>query len=309
MRVRKHAQSVLKTMQQAGIPATIIKGPDFADALYTDPRSRPTLDVDLMVPRDHWQRAIQALEATGHHEKPGQPGPFVTEGVLSERTWLFPAAGAPIEVDLHWSLVHFPYFRKQASLDYWNLDWHWLAGTGGKGELTAASRVVIAAVHVLYHHQFERLIQLIDIQHACRNITNDAQQQALRALVERTGTKLSFDVALRVASRFLDDPAIEALRQTICDGSGHPGIVPEGLFEDARKNLRTIRTNYLSPGRVRIRQWLLTQPMRPEPGWELRPATPAPPGRVVSFKPPVTSAPSANAGPSRVLRGDISRML
>ncbi len=270
MRVRHHAQRVMQALRQCGIPAAIIKGPDFADHLFTDPRMRPTLDVDVLVPRDRWMEAATQLRAHGHKEKAGQPGPFLPTGVLSERTWVFSAAGTDIEVDLHWSLVHFPFFRKQASVDYWNLDWQWQSD--GKGELTAASRLVIAVVHALYHHQFERLLQLCDIQRACRQIGDTSDRQRVRALAERTGTSLALNVALQVTARFLEDPEIDRLRQMMLDGPENRWTIPRGLFDDARNNLRRIRTHFLTPGRRRIREWLLQQPMRPEPGWEFRPA-------------------------------------
>jgi hypothetical protein len=270
MRVRRHAEEVLRTLGYAGIPATIIKGPDFADHLFPEPRLRPTLDVDVLVPRNRWRDAICMLEATGHQEKAGQPGPFLPTGVLSERTWVYPLAGAEIEVDLHWSLVHFPFFRRQASVEYWNLDWRWQPD--GKGELTAASRLIIAIVHALYHHQFERLLQLVDIQQACRQIQSEADRQAVRALMERTGATVALDLSLQVTARFLADRQVEDLRQILLEGPFVPLVVPDGLLADARKNLRTIRTHYIMPSRRRIREWLMRQPVRPLPGWEFRPA-------------------------------------
>jgi hypothetical protein len=269
LRVRRHAQTVLDHMRQRGIAAVLFKGPDFADHLYAEPRLRPTLDVDLLVPRDQWSQALGILKEIGHRERPGQPGPVVKHGVISQRTWYFPLPGTAIDVDMHWSLVHFPYFRRQAAVDYWNLDWQWLPGS--QGELTPASRLVIAAVHAVYHHQFDRLLQVLDVQKACGKIESDIEQQRVRALAERTGTKLALDVALQVTSRVLNDSAIERLRKTLM-GEALPWRVPDGLFQDARSNLRSIRTSYASPGAKRMRNWLMEQPLRPEPGWEFRPA-------------------------------------
>jgi hypothetical protein len=270
MRVRRHAKDIQRTLSHVGIPAVILKGPDFADHLYPDPHLRPTLDVDVLVPRHRWADAGAMLEATGHTEKPGQPGPFLATGLLSERTWLFPLPGGDIEVDLHWSLVHLPEFRKQASVDYWNLDWRWLPD--GTGELTSASRFVIAAVHALYHHQFDRLLLLIDLQLAGRSIPSAPDQQAVRVMMERTNAHLAVNVALQVTARFLGDPAIEHLRQVLFWGLSNPRDIPEGVWEDARRNLRSVRNDFLAPGRQRIRDWLLRQPMRPKPGWEMHPA-------------------------------------
>jgi hypothetical protein len=290
LRVRHHAQTVLGALRQHGIAAVQFKGPDFAEHLYPDARLRPTLDVDILVPREQWFQALRALEALGHREKAGQPGPFTSDGILSQRTWIFPLPGAPIEVDMHWSLVHFPYFRRQAAIDYWNLDWQWLPGS--QGELTAASRLVIAAVHAVYHHQFDRLLELVDVQKASAKVDTDVEQQRARALAERTGTKLALDVALQVTARFLEDPAVERTRGALLR-EPVPWRLPEGLFQDARANLRSIRTSYFSPGTQRIRQWLMQQRMRPQPGWEFRPPPPA--GTTPAA--PRAPGPAVGAGP------------
>jgi hypothetical protein len=296
LRVRHHAQNVLEHMQQRGIPAVLCKGPDFADHLYPDPRLRATLDVDLLVPREQWLNAIQVLEAMGHKEMPGQPNPFVATGVISQRTWVFSLPGTSIEVDLHWSLVHFPYFRRQAALDYWDLDWQWLPG--GRGVLTPASRLVIAAVHAVYHHQFDRLLQVVDVQKACARVDTDVEQQKVRALAERTGCKLALDVALQVTARFLDDPAVERLRRALLGESLPWGRLPEGLFRDARADLRSIRTSYFSAGARRIRQWLMQQPLKPAPGWEIKPP-PAAPGKPAPAPRTLTANTGLWFGPSQ----------
>jgi hypothetical protein len=272
MRVRRHARNVLATMRYGGVPAVLVKGPDFADHLFADPQMRPTLDVDVLVPPERWTDAVTLLEATGHTPKRDQPNMLLPTGVVGERSWLYPLAGTQVEVDLHWNLVHLPFFRPQASVDYWNLDWRW--GVDGQGELNAASRLVIAAVHAVYHHQFDRLALLTDLQLACRKIAGRSDEQALRAVMERTHTHLALDVALQVAGRFLEDPEIERRRAILFEGLAKK--LPAGLFADARRNLRCIRTHFLVPGRRRIREWLLQQPRRPETGWEV-PALPAAP--------------------------------
>ena len=94
-------------------------------------------------------------------------------------------------------------------------------------------------------------------------------QQAARALAERTGSLLALDVALRVTSRFLDDPEVENLNEAI-RGSLRTDIT-EWLFDDASKTLRSIRMYFRKPERRRIREWLLQHPLFPEPGWEFRP--------------------------------------
>lgn len=267
LRIRHHAQYLLDQFKQKGIPAVIFKGIDFADHLYLDPRLRPMTDVDILIPRDHWFDAVKALESIGHKEKLNQSKPIVREGIFSERTWIYPLPGILIEVDLHWSLVHFPELRRQVGLGYWDLDWKWLPG--GHGELTPASRLVIAAIHVVYHHQFDRLIQLVDVQNACAKVATDVDQQNVRALAERTGAKLAIDIAMRLTACFLNDPAVERLRQILIGKKCSWDRLPDWFYKTARDNLRSIRTSFSSGGTRRIRKWLSQQQVKPTPGWEL----------------------------------------
>jgi hypothetical protein len=271
MRVRRHAQKVLFDLAAVGIPAVSIKGIDFADHLYEQPRLRPTLDVDVLVARERWQDAAIFLEATGHSEKNPQPPIFLPSGVLSERTWVYKSTLA-MEVDLHWSLVHFPFFRRQCSVGYWELDRQWPEDLAAPAPLTAASRLLIAVVHAVYHHQFERLLELVDIVQAARKINTLVDLQQTRALVERTGAGLAVDLALQVTARYLEDPSMDALRQRLfaLPNERTYGPVPEAIFEHVRSNLCSITSHFNAPGRKAIREWLLAQPARPEPGREFR---------------------------------------
>lgn len=88
-------------LSAAGVPWVVFKGPVLAAAVYSRPDLRSYGDLDLLVPRRHFARAVEALTAAG--------------GELLDRNWDLVSAdrrgqlhlrlrhGTP--ADLHWHLV------------------------------------------------------------------------------------------------------------------------------------------------------------------------------------------------------------
>ncbi len=203
MRIREHGELLLREFRARGIPVALIKGMDFADALYPVPRLRPTLDVDLLVPLECWPDAVKTLMTTKHTEKNPQPPFQLPSGILGERTWIH-GRDPQIEVDLHWNLINLPSFRPAVSLQFGDVAWAKM-GSQASHLPSRASRLAIAAVHATYHHQFDRLLLLTDLLQACRPL-NQADIAELRQLTEHTGIGIALDLGLRIADRFLEVP-------------------------------------------------------------------------------------------------------
>src|SRR3990172_5510558 len=159
LRLRRHANQLIEAFAAASIPAAIVKGIDFADHLYPQPNLRPTRDVDILIPRDDWTEAPRVLEALGHVKK---PDPWTKHGAseYGEQCWRH-RTSAEIEIEVHWNLIRNPSLRRRASVRYSDLNW--AAGTKNPCA-SAASRLVIAAVHATFTHQFDRLLLLCDIR-------------------------------------------------------------------------------------------------------------------------------------------------
>src|SRR5262249_12972207 len=62
---------VLGRLAQSGIAAVALKGPVLAERFHGDPLARFSLDIDLLVRPDDFQRAATDLEALGYHTSQG----------------------------------------------------------------------------------------------------------------------------------------------------------------------------------------------------------------------------------------------
>ncbi len=180
-------------------------------------------------------------------------------GVYGEHTWTYALNKIKLEVDLHWNLINEPFFRKLASVEYWDLDWVWKED--GTGELTSSSRFIIAVVHAVYHHQFERLSLFADLQRAAHQISN---YQSVRALARRTHTSLAVHVGLTIAAKYLNDPKLENIRGELLKGINTRPLDQETLNAfDA--NIYSLK----SPSLIKLQNWLVEQAVRPEAGREI----------------------------------------
>ncbi len=65
--LQRHAlRDVLAALGGRGIPALVLKGAVLAHTAYPDPALRPMVDLDLLVPSEHWGDARAALVAIGY---------------------------------------------------------------------------------------------------------------------------------------------------------------------------------------------------------------------------------------------------
>jgi hypothetical protein len=87
--------SIATALEAAGVPNVPLKGPLLARALHGDPGMRHARDVDVLVARKDFGRAIDALNPLGWRPEPGQ----ATDPALHVR--LLHEAGLP-DIELHW---------------------------------------------------------------------------------------------------------------------------------------------------------------------------------------------------------------
>jgi hypothetical protein len=145
--IESNAREPLLELQKNDIPFAVIKGPAVA-RFYADPDTRFYSDIDILVPPDHYARAIAILTARGFHRREGhiQPWPWF-ELVCVEGANVYDSNGG--NIDVHHHLSPWAFSQKLQAAD--------LLGRSDEGTLaglrlrfaSAGDCLSVACLHVL----------------------------------------------------------------------------------------------------------------------------------------------------------------
>ena len=94
-------ERLTSALEQSGVPAVVLKGPNMARELYGDLGLRVTTDIDLLVRPSAFSTALEVLTANGYEAEPiddwGDGLPLFEVTLRAATEW------SPV-VDLHWQL-------------------------------------------------------------------------------------------------------------------------------------------------------------------------------------------------------------
>jgi hypothetical protein len=205
LQLRWLTQEACAALQVAGVPAVVLKGCEFADRLYDPPALRTFTDVDLLVPFSSLGAAAEAMRGLGY--RPRDPeGAHAPD--YAECAWRRPGRQGMIEI--HWNVVHSPSLRKGISLAYEDLQWE------RQGRVSAASLLLIAAVHAAASHGFDRLGPLCDVALAARGVTVASDVEWLKGMARSPGIALALLAALKLSGELYPEPACAKLIERLC---------------------------------------------------------------------------------------------
>lgn len=172
----------------AGMPISLVKGLDFAEAVYHGVHNRKFSDVDLLVDPMAQVDLSKILSGLGFTEVVAK-GKKIKQ---TERQWTreAPHAGLTL-VEVHTDMVHAPELRARMSLT------HGLYAGKSNGGVSGASRLVLAALHGATSHLFARLQYVVDGMMVARTGV-DARELQERA--RRSGAILPVSTMLRLAA-------------------------------------------------------------------------------------------------------------
>ena len=251
LRLRQLGRQAIEALTAAGLPAAIFKGTDFADHLYPLAILRPTRDIDLLVPQEAWPAAGAVLQELGY-ERQRELSKRHEAIEYGEQCWRL-RTDEKIAAELHWNLIRNPSLRRRASITFADLNRvSCVTETGAQQVFTYASRMVIAAVHATFIHQFDRLLLLCDIREASRNLAGDVDLAELRDIMARTRTGAAVNIALGVAARLFKDNFVAELRSRLgrkTGGDVSTRLVSSDMVLYPPRAINSFR-------RVLIREWL-----------------------------------------------------
>jgi hypothetical protein len=141
--------------QQAGIPVVLLKGVSFALTIYADIGLRPMGDMDLLVPAERLQEAVEFAKAEGFTESLPEAAPGIDE-MLSLHVRLQKPGPRPLTLEVHDGLVGGRYFTYAVPVD-----WFWSQTeplTPARETLpsvrvlTPTAQLLYAAAHAMLQH-------------------------------------------------------------------------------------------------------------------------------------------------------------
>jgi hypothetical protein len=155
-------------LMASGIPAVVLKGAPFSERLYGDPFVRPTDDVDLVVPRAVWGRAVDILTEDGWVREQGTPG--------WAEIYRLPKEGEEYRLDLQASILvdhldHLPNLPGKVE--------PWVREELRLQTYVGPEVAVLLAVHLI-KHQLAPLLWLIDFQTFWTQLSSEEQSEAFR---------------------------------------------------------------------------------------------------------------------------------
>jgi hypothetical protein len=150
------AEECIRALAADGVPSIVLKGLAYEPSIYPAAGTRPTSDVDLLVPNEARRRAFQVLDRLGFEPRAAAPG--FDDADYHEVAWTRPG----VEVDLHLGLAPFA----RCDIDYhavWDLAVPLRLGETDTRALRADHAAVFHALHMAIDHFAVPAIYLADL--------------------------------------------------------------------------------------------------------------------------------------------------
>jgi len=184
-----------------GLDPIIVKGPVFAERLYSDPADRPFTDIDIVAQPDDFAAIGTILGEIGLHQY--LKASFDRSEANQEQKWISDA-DPNLLIELHGDLVHYPGLRRRVRL--------------GHAELTAlgpdatTTLFLTAVAHGALGHKFHTLRLVLDVLQAFRAFSLSERSTLLdQARAARLHLETLQSLQL-IGTMFGDNDALELVR-------------------------------------------------------------------------------------------------
>ncbi|MGH8893336.1 MAG: nucleotidyltransferase family protein [Actinomycetes bacterium] len=185
---------VVDSLEQAGVPARVLKGSAVAHLDYPDTSLRTFGDIDVLVPSEGFDTAVAALVAAGHRRRFPQPRPGFDRR-YSKGTSFRSADG--FEIDLHRTFTMGPFGLRLSLSRLWERHAEFeLAGRTLRA-LAAEERFLHACYHAVLGDVQPRLVPLRDTAQILLTRTLDTDR--IWQLMSESGGEAVVARAVRLA--------------------------------------------------------------------------------------------------------------
>ena len=99
---KRQLNNIIAVLSAHNIPIILLKGAAFADVLYSAKAPRTSNDLDILIQKKHWQKALSLIKTIMNYTGKSQPDVF---GDLYELSFI-PKGKTGAALDLHASLIH-----------------------------------------------------------------------------------------------------------------------------------------------------------------------------------------------------------
>ncbi len=201
---------IVRELGARGIDVIPFKGPIQAITAYGNVALREFLDLDLLVPKRHFDRARDALVQRGYRQPANQTDEREAKHIESQLGCDFFREEGRISVELHWSFL-----QKWLGFGV-DLDSVWSApgsvNVGGLRVLTLAAE--ISLLYLCAHgakHRWSRLCWVVDVAEILRS-QPELDWPALVKTAERMGCRRTLFLGLHLAAGLLEVKIPESIR-------------------------------------------------------------------------------------------------
>lgn len=203
---------VLRRFDEAGIPVILLKGAYLAEMVYQNISVRPMSDIDLLVKKEHLQKAVDILAQVGY-----QPiKPFWIETECAVRHHL-PALSRPdqIPIEIHWTLAPLTSYVHVDSDGLWQRAQSIVID--GIHSLTLSPEDLLAhlCLHISRDLFRSGVRPLCDIQEVLTNYRDKINWQDFIVRVNQWGVGRGVYLVFRLAQRLLQASVSEAVMQQL----------------------------------------------------------------------------------------------
>jgi hypothetical protein len=215
------AEECIRALAADGIPTIVLKGLDYETRLYGAAATRPTADVDLLVPGEKRRTAFNVLDRLGFAPRAAAPG--FDESDYHEVAW----TRAGVEIDLHLALA--PLVR--CRIDYaavWAEAEPFRLGASETRALARPHAAVFQALHMAIDHFDVPAIYVLDLQ---RLLRAPADVSTAQSLARRWHCRRPLETALALMASLLPATAPQGLSpsllaQRVIDSYGATTALP-----------------------------------------------------------------------------------